>query len=75
MAITNVDKRGGVAIKNNNSSAVAYSFYGLDVEQNVLAGRISNTAIRAYAVSPSPIASGRTYGIHATAGNAAPGYN
>ena len=74
MAITNSDKQGGVAIKNNQPSSVVGSVYGLDVEQNVLAGRY-NTAIRAYAVSPSNITSCRAYGIHATAGNATSGYN
>ena len=76
MAITNTDKIGGVAIKNNQpltvSTAVAY---GLDVEQNVLAGRTYNTAIRAYAVSASPVTSCWTYGVYTTAGNGAPGYN
>ena len=75
MAITNTDKRGGIAIKNNQLLSVGTSVYGLDVEQNVLAGRTSNTAIRAYAVATSPITSGHAYGVHATAGNAMPGYN
>ena len=76
MAITNTDKRGGVAIKSNPpltvSSAAAY---GLDVEQNVVTGRTSSTAIRAYAVSSSSTITGNTCGVHATAGNGSAGYN
>ena len=75
MAITNTDKRGGVAIRNNNPAVSYSSFYGLDVEQNVLPGRWQNIAIRANAVAPSSLVSCRAYGIHATAGNAAAGYN
>jgi len=74
MAITNTDKRGGLAIRNNNPSG-SFDYYGLDVEQNVLAGRVRSTAIRAYAVATSNLTTGESYGIHATAGNAASGYN
>ena len=73
VAITNTDKRGGVAIRNSNQSTL--NSYGLDVEQNVFSGRTSNIAIRAYAVSPSSLATGRAYGVYATAGNASSGYN
>ena len=77
MAITNSDKRGGVAIKNDNLSALYQSYYGLDVEQNVLDGRDASMAIRAYAVAPSPLSYpfSKSYGVHATAGNGSSGYN
>jgi len=78
MAITNTDKIGGVAIKNNNSSVAGYYSCGLDVEQNVVGERRNNIAIRAYAVAPLPIfttSNNVAYGVYATAGNAKSGYN
>jgi len=77
MAITNTNKLGGLAIRNNNPSTVGYSSFGLDVEQNVLA-RGQNVGIRAYAVATSPLNPGwntYTYGVCATAGNGSSGYN
>jgi hypothetical protein len=78
MAITNTDKRGAVAIKNDNPTVLnSASFYGLDVEQSVLAGRRNHIAIRAYSVAPLPVSTSytRAYGVYATAGNAYTGYN
>ena len=74
MTLTNTSKACGIAIKNNTSASVNMSSYGLDVEQKVVSGRV-NVAMRAHAVAPDPLSTGRSIGVQAIAGNAMQGNN